>query len=67
LGLTSSPRTTCADVKSHADHKTAEIDAKIRDLYRMKRSLEELSEACTVGKRTVAQCRVVECFTDCSE
>src|SRR5207249_1874846 len=36
LGLTSSPRTTCADVKSHADRKTAEIDAKIRDLYRMK-------------------------------
>ena len=67
LGLTSSPRTTCADVKSHADRKTAEIDAKIRDLYRMKRSLEELSEACTVGKRAVTQCRIVECFTDCSE
>ena len=67
LGLTANPRTTCAEVKTHADRKRAEIDAKIRDLQRMKRSLEELAKACTVGKRAVAQCRVADCFTDSSK
>lgn len=67
LGLTSHPRATCAEVQTHADRKRVEIDAKIRDLQRMKRSLEELSKACTVGKRAVAHCRVDDCFTDCSD
>lgn len=67
LGLSSHPRTTCAEVKTHTDRKRMEIDAKIRDLQRMKRSLEELAKACTVGKRAVAQCRIVDCFTDCSD
>jgi Hg(II)-responsive transcriptional regulator len=67
LGLTSNPRTTCAEVKTRADRKRAEIDAKIRDLQRMKRSLEELSKACTAGKRAVTQCRVADCFMDYSD
>src|SRR5881296_2013109 len=65
--LAQPPRSGPAYRQYSADRKTAEIDAKIRDLHRMKRSLEELSKACTVGKRAVTQCRIVECFTDCSE
>jgi len=67
LGLTANPRTTCAEVKAHADRKRTEIDAKIRDLQRLRRSLEELSKACTVSKRAVTQCRVADCFMDCSD
>ncbi len=67
LELPFQPRATCEEVKAHADRKRTEIDAKIRDLQRMRRSLEELSRACTVGKRAVAHCRVADCFTDCSD
>jgi hypothetical protein len=65
--LTAQSHTTCAEVKAHADRKRMEIDVKIRDLQRMRRSLEELSKACAAGKRAVAQCRVTDCFTDGSD
>jgi len=62
LNLKTTSRTTCSDVKRRADGKLAEIDAKIADLRKMKRSLKELSEACGEGKQAVTECEVLNCF-----
>jgi MerR family mercuric resistance operon transcriptional regulator len=62
LELNANPRATCADVKRHADAKLNEIEQKIRDLRKMKRSLARLSAACADGKRAVAQCRIAHCL-----
>jgi len=62
LELNASPRTTCADVKRHADAKRTEIGQKIRDLRRMQRSLARLAAACGDGRKAVAQCRIADCL-----
>jgi MerR family copper efflux transcriptional regulator len=46
LGLRLTPGTTCADVRSHAEAKIADIERKIRSLQVMKRGLQELVSAC---------------------
>lgn len=62
LELGSSRRSTCSEVKKRADSKIAEVEAKMRDLRQMKKTLEEISEACGDGKRALAECRVLDCF-----
>lgn len=62
LELGSSRRSTCSEVKKRADSKIAEVEAKMRDLRQMKKTLEEVSEACGDGKRALAECRVLDCF-----
>ena len=60
--LNATSRATCGEVKTKADRKLDEIVGKIKDLKRMKRSLEQLSKACDVNKRAMSECRVLECF-----
>lgn len=62
LDLNASPRATCADMSKKAEAKIAEVEAKIKDLQRMKRSLKELAEACGESRKAVAQCRILDCF-----
>lgn len=62
LALNANSRTTCADIQKKADRKLLEVEAKIRDLRRMRQSLKELSESCGEGKRAAAECRILECF-----
>lgn len=62
LELNAAPRSTCADVKRHTDAKLEEVEQKIRDLRKMKRSLKTLSNACGESKKAVANCRVLNCF-----
>ena len=64
LEINALPRATCAQVKEKANRKLEEIVSKIRDLQRMKLSLERLAKACNRSKPAVAQCRVLDCF-DC--
>ncbi len=64
LDMSAATGTTCADVKNKADRKVEEIAAKIEDLQRMKRALEELSHACDVDRRAMQRCRTLECFDD---
>ncbi len=61
LELNANRRLTCAEVQHHTDAKTSEVEAKIRDLQKMKRSLKNLSKACDDGKDAVAQCRIPDC------
>lgn len=47
LALFDAPDTGCADVLAQAEEKLADIDARLRDLRKMKRSLTDLTKACT--------------------
>lgn len=53
------PATSSADVKTQAEAKIADIDAKIRDLKRMRKSLLELTQACN-GQGTTRECPILE-------
>jgi MerR family copper efflux transcriptional regulator len=46
LALHLTPGKTCADVRSRAEAKTADIERKIRSLQVMKRALQQLVSAC---------------------
>lgn len=55
-------RATCATVKVKAEDKIREIDQKIEDLKQIKKSLQDLCEACDVGSAEMKQYRVMDCF-----
>ena len=46
LAIRLTPGKTCADVRSRAEAKTADIERKIRSLQVMKRALQQLVSAC---------------------
>jgi MerR family transcriptional regulator, copper efflux regulator len=46
LALRLTPGKTCADVRSHAEAKIADVERKIRSLHLMKRALQQLVSAC---------------------
>ena len=59
LSLRLDPSTSCADVKSRAEVKIADIDEKIRTLQRMKKALEKLTKACS-GRGPTSECPILE-------
>lgn len=59
LELRLDPSTTCADVKSRADAKIADIDSRIQTLQRMKRALETLAEECR-GQGKSSECPILD-------
>lgn len=59
LSLRLDPATTCADVKSRAETKIADIEARIRGLAKMKKALVKLTEACS-GGGTNGECPILE-------
>ncbi len=50
--------TTCRQVKARANAKITDIEARIKDLQRMKRALTKLAEACT-GSGPVDACPIL--------
>jgi DNA-binding transcriptional MerR regulator len=46
LALRLTPGKTCADVRSRAEAKTADIERKIRSLQVIKRALQQLVSTC---------------------
>ncbi len=59
LTLRATPGTTCDQVKSQAETKLRQIEAKIRDLQRMKRALKKLTIACQ-GQGSVSDCPILD-------
>ncbi len=53
----------CADVRDAALTKVDDIDAKIRDLRRMKKALARLVESCT-GEVSTRDCPILEALDD---
>jgi len=58
LDLRLEPGCTCGDIKNRAEQKAKDIDRKVRDLRRMKRSLNELITACD-GNGDVNGCPIL--------
>ncbi|MFH1261995.1 MAG: MerR family DNA-binding protein [Pseudomonadota bacterium] len=62
LELNVSPRGTCGDLKTTADAKLVEVEAKIRDLKRIRASLRKLSATVEARDLSATCCRVLDCF-----
>lgn len=62
LELNSNPRSTCLDVRKQTDAKIKEVEEKIQDLKKMKKSLETLSKACGESKKAMIHCEILNCF-----
>ena len=59
LSLRVDPETTCGEVKQRAEAKIADIEAKLRDLQRMKEALTTLVAACS-GSGPTSQCPILD-------
>lgn len=59
LALRVDPTTTCAEVKSKAAAKLADVEVKIQDLQRMKKALKKLTAACS-GRGPISECPILE-------
>ena len=63
LGLRINPKAPCITVKGRAEAKIEEIELKVRDLNRMKRSLKKLAAVCS-GKGSTSACPILDSFED---
>ncbi len=59
LSLRVSRRTTSADIRTRAEAKLVDIEAKIKSLESMKKTLRKLTRVCD-GRSPVAQCPILE-------
>lgn len=59
LALRLEPDTSCADVRRRAEAKLSDIDQKIADLRRMRKTLAGLATACP-GRGTIDECPILE-------
>ncbi|MBI2607188.1 MAG: heavy metal-responsive transcriptional regulator [Deltaproteobacteria bacterium] len=64
LALRINSRAKCSDVKKRTDGKIAEIQAKVKDLRKMMRSLKNLSDACGCEDAPTSQCPILDCFEE---
>ena len=54
----------CADVLSKTEEKINEINKKIKDLKKMKKSLEGLANCCVDLNQPLSDCPILECFIE---
>jgi MerR family mercuric resistance operon transcriptional regulator len=59
LALRVDPATSCAEVRSRAEAKIADIDEKIQSLQRIKKALVNLTAACR-GRGPTSECPILE-------
>lgn len=59
LALRVDPTITCAEVRSKAQAKVADIEEKIETLQRMKKALVKLTKACN-GRGPVSECPILD-------
>jgi DNA-binding transcriptional MerR regulator len=62
LELNTKPRSTCANVKQKTMAKIEEIEQKMEDLKKMRKSLERLSCSCDSTNDNFKQYKVQDCF-----
>ncbi len=62
LELDTDPTATCGDMRGQAERKLSEVESKIKDLNRMKKTLKRLADACGENKKAVQSCRILDCF-----
>jgi len=59
LALRVSPKTNSAEIRARADAKIADIEAKIRTLESMKKTLRKLTKSCA-GCGPITECPILE-------
>jgi MerR family mercuric resistance operon transcriptional regulator len=59
LALRLDPDTSCAEVRGRAKAKIDDIDAKIRDLQRMRQALDKLVASCR-GRGPISACPILD-------
>lgn len=55
---------TCEDIKQYTGDKIAEMEAKIRDLEKMKVALENIHQACCGGQESAVNCSILHLLED---
>lgn len=63
LDLRVDPETDCGDVRAHATAKLSDVEAKIRDLERIRDALGPLTLACR-GEGPTSACPILEAMQD---
>lgn len=63
LDLRVDPAKSCADVRTLANSKVADVEEKMGDLARIKAALEKLSRACR-GKGPTSECPILDALDD---
>ncbi len=53
----------CSDVLGKTEEKINEINQKIKDLKKMKKSLNSLADCCKDSDIPMSECPILECFT----
>ncbi|NVJ99178.1 MAG: heavy metal-responsive transcriptional regulator [Alphaproteobacteria bacterium] len=59
FSLTDDPEADCASVNARAKAKLGEIEAKIEQLEKMKKSLERLSGYCPADEHPLSECSII--------
>ncbi len=62
LDLKIKNQSKCGDVLSKTKEKIAEVEKKISDLKKMKKSLEGLAHCCVDNEQPLSDCPILECF-----
>lgn len=52
----------CSDILEKTEEKISEINKKIKDLKRMKKSLEGLANCCVDDNQPLSECPILDCF-----
>lgn len=60
LELRGGPEATCADVKMQAEAKIEDVEAKIRDLKRIRKALVTLADTCAGGTAPTSECPILD-------
>jgi len=64
LGLRVDDEATCRDVKAQAEEKREEVEAKLRDLQRIRDALDTLAEACDGDAKPTGDCPILDAMED---
>ena len=62
LDLKIKNQSRCSDVLSKTEEKIEEINQKIKDLKKMKKSLKGLASCCVDDNQPLSDCPILECF-----
>ena len=62
LDLKIKNQSRCSDVLSKTEEKIKEINQKISDLKKMRKSLEGLASCCEDTNQPLSECPILECF-----
>lgn len=64
LDLKIKNQSKCSDILEKTNSKISEISDKIKDLKKMKKSLEGLAECCISADMPLSDCPILECFME---